>query len=736
MALTPEAGNDPSHNQLQSIGVSPAGQERTVVETNPLDSLSLPSRPAEGPSSSRERKVRRSVRRPTLTVDSPPQQLLAEDVTREAQISSHIQEKVSNRSRWEDYRRSTLEMLRISPAKWMARLGLTAVSAGGVAAFTYCMSQGIVALGEASSMVNGPFEAVAAGSTELLAPIGRALTWLVSGALAFQAGRWVGMVNDTISDAHTLEVDLRIEKSLGSVTDSLLEDVRQREDVSELLTLAEEHQASSKELVNGIMQLSQEVVELAMSVGVLVWSGAGPTVIPIALGGYLTYRSARRCSRREVTAEQDVNKLYQLYEDGHRALTSNSSISNLQQMHAYERVFDQVIDIKAHAERIRNEAKLANRRDDLKTDSALWIPVLGSAVVATSYFWQGAYDGATLIWAWMTLYPLQDQISTVGGLLSAQATDLELASSRHALTDLSKDLGDSREKIILKEPCEVSFDKVRLRRRGSNRDTVKETSFSIAPGMSVAVVGNNGQGKSSLLGLISGRILPSSGNVFVGSHSTREKNVLIGNLSQDFTLIPGLTVRENIEIYKTGEGGLSADEVIDRLGIREILFDNKPQGIDTIIPGINQKGTNFSGGQRQLIALAQAVASEPGLLVLDEPLSALGPSMQAHINSVLLSLERRPTIFFATHKYEQANSCDWILVIEKGDVVEQGRPEELLSKYRGKYKSLYRQQRKLADRRGVAKEPRTSQRESSSPDGNASMGPGSANSDSEIGFAE
>jgi ABC-type bacteriocin/lantibiotic exporter with double-glycine peptidase domain len=191
----------------------------------------------------------------------------------------------------------------------------------------------------------------------------------------------------------------------------------------------------------------------------------------------------------------------------------------------------------------------------------------------------------------------------------------------------------------------------------------------------------------------------------IGTHNTREKSVLIGNLSQDYTLVPGRSVRDNIELYHSSGGGLSADTVVDKLGIREVLFDNKPEGLETILPGINQKGTNFSGGQRQLIALAQAVASEPGLLVLDEPLSALGPSMQAHINTVLLNLEKRPTIFFVTHKYEQANSCDWVLVIEKGEIVEQGPPLELLNKRKGIYKSLYRQQRKLVAKRSSASKP-------------------------------
>jgi ABC-type multidrug transport system fused ATPase/permease subunit len=164
-----------------------------------------------------------------------------------------------------------------------------------------------------------------------------------------------------------------------------------------------------------------------------------------------------------------------------------------------------------------------------------------------------------------------------------------------------------------------------------------------------------------------------------------------------------MSVRANIERYRPPNRGISAEQVVDLLGIRDLLCKNKPEGLDTVIPGRNQKSTNFSIGQRQLIALAQAVAAESGMLLLDEPLSALGPSMMAHVNNVLVSLEKRPTIFFVTHKYEQANTCDWVIVVDEGEVVEQGRPQELLVKRGGKYKALYKQQKRYVGRAERAK---------------------------------
>jgi ABC-type multidrug transport system fused ATPase/permease subunit len=525
-----------------------------------------------------------------------------------------------------------------------------------------------------------------------------ALGWF-AGSLAFwYVAEAVQTKTDIIAEQHANEVDLKIYKSIRTLSGSLPEDVRQRKDVSELIGLMEHHECSSKELVTGIINLSQEMVELAVTAGAIIMSGGGLGILPVAVGGYLKYRGSTRCAEREVAAQERANEIDIFYEDGDRALTTNSSISNLQLAHAHDKVVEEVATLRAEAASIRLKAFQANERDSWLVARLLEIPVTGACVLFMSQWMSGELSSATCIWLMLSIWSLRGNINQIGTLFSSQVTDLKLASYRHAALDISETLGDRREKVVLDEPCGVTFDKVRLRRRGSNRDTLKETSFTIEPGMVVGIVGNNGQGKSSLLGLISGRLLPTSGQASVGAHDTRHKAVFTGNLTQDYTLLAGMSVRANIERYRPPNRGMSAEAVVDLLGIREILCKNKPEGLDTVIPGRNQKSTNFSIGQRQLIALAQAVAAESGMLLLDEPLSALGPSMVAHINTVLLNLEKRPTIFFVTHKYEQANTCDWILVVDEGEVVEQGRPEELLVKRGGKYKALYKQQKKYVGR--------------------------------------
>ena len=620
-----------------------------------------------------------------------------EYVAREEELSSFISKTIHERSPLTDYIRSVREIWQISPSTWSARIALTTVGAVCGAASSFTFSQTLALVGDAETH---PILGTSIGT------ISQVLGWFAGSLSFWYLAEGIRTRTDVIAEKHANEVDLTIYRSIRTLTGSFPEEARQRKDVSELLQLVEHHEKSNKELVTGIINLSQEVVELAVTAGAILFSGGGLGILPVALGGYLKYRSSTRCADREVKAEERANEVDIFYEDGDRALTTNSSISNLQLAHAHEKVVDEVVALKQEAALIRLDAFQSNERDSWVVARILEIPVAGSCVIFMTQWMSGDVSSATCIWLMLSIWAARANINQIGTLFSHQIADLKLASYRHAAIDIAEPLGDRRERVVLDEPTGVAFERVRLRRRGSNKDTLKETSFAIEPGMSVAIVGNNGQGKSSLLGLISGRLLPTSGQVKVGAHDTRKSSVFTGNLTQDYTLLSGVSVRANIERYRPPNRGMTAEEVVDLLGVRDILCKNKPEGLDTIIPGRNQKSTNFSIGQRQLIALAQAVAAESGMLLLDEPLSALGPSMMAHISDLLLNLEKRPTIFFVTHKYEQANTCDWVLVVDEGEVVEQGRPNELLVKRGGKYKALFNQQKRYSGRVERGKAPK------------------------------
>jgi ABC-type multidrug transport system fused ATPase/permease subunit len=663
------------------------------TENTPSENERTTASPHESPDSPAPRQ--RSKARSSATTDATPP--LQEDLVRDRFISEAIEEAHQNRVPWKDYLRTIREMLSIAPGVWAKRLGLTAFGAVCTAASTFTFSQSVALIGESSTA-----QTIDAASTAALS----VLTYFAASMTFWYVSYFLQYRNDILTARQTNDVDLAIDRSIKELTGTLPEEMRQREDVAELCSIVERHQESSKELVGGIIGLSQECVEMLVTSTAMIWSGGGLGVLPIALGGYLKYCNAHRTSRRQVESEELAAEIDLLYEDGDRTLSTNASISILQIAQSHARVVDRVMKWKTAAAEIRLDALKKNEFDELITNKVLEIPVAGACLYFMSQWISGEISPAWCIWLLMSAWSLRGNINEIGSLLSAQVTDLGLAAHRHTLVDITKSLGDQRNKILLTEAPAIRFEEVRLRRPGSTRDTLKRTSLDIPAGSFVGILGSNGQGKSSLIGLILGRVLPTSGNVFVGTHDTRESAILTGALNQDFSLVPGLTVRENIELFRPEAGGMSADDVVELLGIAEILFENKPNGLDTRVPGKNQKGTNFSGGQVQLIALARAIAAESRLLVLDEPLSALSPAVQTRVHSALLALNPRPTLIMVTHKIEQAHSCDLVMIIDRGEIVERGSPEDLLQQPNSRLVELYKAQKEMAARK---KQPQSGQ---------------------------
>lgn len=639
------------------------------------------------PGGSRTRKSSRRTSRAQSTSDGGA--TATEDLQREKALASLISSRREERSSTSDYLRSVKEMWSISPRSWTSRIALTTAGAVCSALSTFAFSQTLALIGESS---------IDATAVLALSAATAIAGWFVGSVGMWYASRFIDYRSDVLAAHHANEVDLTIDRSIKETVGSLPEELRQRQDIAELCGLVERHEDSSKDLVTGIIRLSQECVEFAVTAGAIIVCGGGLGILPIACGGYLKYRSSKRIADAEVESEQRAAELDLLYVDGDRVLSTNAAISNLQTAHSHDRVVDRVMQWKKNAADMRLDAFTKNERREFLTDTLLEIPVAGSCVYFMAQWLAGDLGAATCIWLMMSIWSLRANINEMGSLLSRQTTDLKLAAHRHALLDIAEEVGDGRSRITLTEAPAITLHDVRLRRPGSSRDTLKKTSLEIAPGTSVGIIGNNGQGKSSLIGLILGRILPTSGDVIVGGISTKEASVLTGSLNQDFSLIPGLTVKENIELFKPRQGGLTADEAVAVLGIEEELFENKPQGYDTVIPGKNQKGSNFSGGQLQLIALARALSAGSRLLVLDEPLSALGPSIQSKVHKAIFSLQPAPTLIIVTHKLEQIGSCSHVVVIDRGEVVERGAPEDLLKKRGGRLRKLARDQQQISGR--------------------------------------
>ena len=236
---------------------------------------------------------------------------------------------------------------------------------------------------------------------------------------------------------------------------------------------------------------------------------------------------------------------------------------------------------------------------------------------------------------------------------------------------------------------EICFEQVDFAYK-SNEYVLKNLNFTINPGEKVALVGPTGSGKSSIIRLLCRLYEPTSGKIIVDGVDIRdlpqtELRRHIGVILQDGFLFSGdvksnITLGENysLEAVKAAAKATNVDQFIEQL----------PQGYDT---ELRERGTNLSGGQKQLLAFARAAIRDPRILVLDEATANLDVRTEALIQEALERLLVGRTAIIIAHRLSTIRNVDRILVLKRGEIVETGSHDELLAKA-GLYASLYKLQ--------------------------------------------
>lgn len=217
---------------------------------------------------------------------------------------------------------------------------------------------------------------------------------------------------------------------------------------------------------------------------------------------------------------------------------------------------------------------------------------------------------------------------------------------------------------------------------------LKDISFNVKKGETIAIVGGSGSGKSTLCRLILGIYKPQKGKINYFGKSINELNISdirgeIAYVSQDCTLFD-CSIFENIAL---GKDNATEEEVImaaKEANIHDFIISN----VDKYKLLVGDRGTQLSGGQRQRIAIARAVLKNGSILLFDEATSALDPETEAQINENIACISKNKTTIVVTHRLNTIKNADKILVIENGEIVEEGTHNKLITSG-GKYKKLY-----------------------------------------------
>ncbi|MFQ3341332.1 MAG: ABC-type multidrug transport system fused ATPase/permease subunit [Flavobacteriaceae bacterium] len=225
-------------------------------------------------------------------------------------------------------------------------------------------------------------------------------------------------------------------------------------------------------------------------------------------------------------------------------------------------------------------------------------------------------------------------------------------------------------------------------------EVLRDISFEAPQGSVTALVGSSGSGKSTIAGLVTAFLNPTSGHVLIdGTDLTkvdlRSFRSQLGVVLQDDFLYEG-TIRENILFPRPNASKEDLLEAVKGAYVNEFT-DRFEDGLDTLI---GERGVKLSGGQRQRISIARALLAKPKIVILDEATSNLDTQSEAFIQKSLAVLMRNRTTFVIAHRLSTIQKADQILVIEEGDIVERGKHDELIEA-KGRYHELYTYQTRM-----------------------------------------
>ena len=237
----------------------------------------------------------------------------------------------------------------------------------------------------------------------------------------------------------------------------------------------------------------------------------------------------------------------------------------------------------------------------------------------------------------------------------------------------------------------ISFDKVSFRYPDTGIEALKEVSFQVEPGETLAIIGHTGAGKSTILELI-GRLYDiDSGNYEIDGKSARKVDLkslrkAVGYVPQDAFLFSE-SIKDNIRFGKEDASSEEIEQAAKDASVHDNIIGFK-EGYQTIL---GERGITLSGGQKQRVSIARAIVHDPRILLLDDCLSAVDTETEEEILKNLQRIGKDKTTVIVSHRVSSAKSADKIIVLEGGRIIQRGNHNGLIAQ-EGYYKELYNKQ--------------------------------------------
>lgn len=258
--------------------------------------------------------------------------------------------------------------------------------------------------------------------------------------------------------------------------------------------------------------------------------------------------------------------------------------------------------------------------------------------------------------------------------------------------------GKGRDISKLKAPFSIEFKNVSFTYPDSNTSTIQNLSFTITPGEKVALVGNNGAGKTTIVKLLTGLYKADKGDILINGYDIHTFNIseymsLFSVVFQDseplaFTIQNIITCQRSKEVDKK-----RLYEALEKAGLKDKVLSLEKKEDTYITQIFDTSGIRLSGGETQKLMLARALYKDAPLLVLDEPTAALDPLAEERLYLQYDKLTENNTSLFISHRLASTKFCDRVFFLEQGKIIENGSHDELI-KLNKKYKETFNIQAK------------------------------------------
>lgn len=289
------------------------------------------------------------------------------------------------------------------------------------------------------------------------------------------------------------------------------------------------------------------------------------------------------------------------------------------------------------------------------------------------------------------IWQINQPLSQVTQLSSAIQSAFAAVDRVFEILNEEEEIPDKEDSIKLENPCgNVTFEHVKFG-YSDDKPLIKDLSAEVKSGQMVAIVGPTGAGKTTLINLLMRFYDVKGGAIKIDGVDIRDMKredlrSIFGMVLQDTWLYNG-TIYDNI---KYGRFDATKEEIIEAAKVANVhhFIKTLPDGYNMFL---NEEASNISQGEKQLLTIARAIISDPAILILDEATSSVDTRLELLLQKAMQNIMKGRTSFVIAHRLSTIRNADLILVIDEGNIIEQGNHEELMAKG-GFYEKLYNSQ--------------------------------------------